>query len=306
MLKSNPMTNIIARLLGAYLNALSWIAPQLAGRHAFKLFCHPFRPPLKKHQHEFLNSAQRFHFTHEGTRLQGYKWGSGTRKVLFLHGWQSHTFRWKNYINRLLKQDTTVYAFDAPGHGCSAGRFLSVPVYSEAIEQFVAEHGAMDTVVAHSIGSFAIVHALYRVPLLPINHLVLMAPPGEASEFADHFRRRLKLTSHTLNLMLEYFQREFDHPITYYATKRFAASLAVPGMIIHDKDDVETPFAHALDIHAAWKRSVLIQTRGLGHNLRSAEVTGIVCDYAAAISRPVPATAGSSQDAGRISVILPH
>lgn len=300
------MMNIFVHLLGSYLNILARIAPRVAARHAFNLFCHPFRTRLKPHQRDFLNTAERFHFTHKDERLQGYKWGSGTRKVLLLHGWQSHTFRWKNYIHRLLTQDTTVYAFDAPGHGQSEGRFLSVPVYSDAISQFISEHGAMDTVVAHSIGSFAIVHALHRVPLLPIGQLVLMAPPGEASEFADHFRKRLKLTSRTLNLMLEYFQHEFEHPITYYATRRFANSLALPGLIIHDVDDDETPFAHAVEIHNVWKRSMLIKTRGLGHNLRSAEVTKIVCDYATGISGPTPDTASATQDTDRISVILPH
>src|SRR5690606_11960569 len=124
------------------------IAPRTAASHAFNLFCHPFRTRLKPHQHDFLRTAERFHFMHQGIRLQGYKWGNGSRKVLFLHGWQSHTFRWKNYINTLLEQDTTIYAFDAPGHGLSQGRFLSVPHYSEVVEQFVSEQGAMDTVVA--------------------------------------------------------------------------------------------------------------------------------------------------------------
>src|SRR5690606_3735511 len=134
--------------------------------------------------------------------------------------------------------------------------------------------------------SFAMVYSLYRVPRLPVGRLVLMAPPGEASEFADHFRRRLRLSSRAMRLMLEYFQEKLLQPAAYYSTKRFAASLPVPGIIVSDKDDYETPYAHALDIHKVWKKSTLVQTRGLGHNLRSAEVTRIVCDYVTAVSLP--------------------
>lgn len=298
------MKNLITRLLGTYLNTLSWIAPGIAARQAFNLFCHPFRTNLRPHHEDFLNTSEKFNFTHKGSSLQGYKWGNGSRKVLFLHGWQSHTFRWKNYINALLKEDVTIYALDAPGHGYSEGRFLSVPLYSDVIEQFISEQGAMDTIVAHSIGSFAAVYTLYRVPLLPVNRLVLTAPPGEASDFIDQFRNRLRLSQRTVDLALNYFQKVFEQPIGYFSTRRFAAALVVPGLIIHDKDDDETPFPHARKIHEVWKRSTLIQTRGLGHNLRSAEVTRIVCDYIADDSVDFH----ESADAGtrNISVIMPR
>lgn len=272
------MKNLIPRLLGIYLNALSWVAPRVAARQAFNLFCHPFRTRLRPHHHAFLNTSRKFHFMHRGIRLQGYTWGNGSRNVLFLHGWQSHTFRWKNYINTLLREDVTIYAFDAPGHGFSEGKLLSVPLYGEAIEKFISEHGAMDTIVAHSIGSFSAVYALYRVPLLPVNRLVLLAPPGEASDFVHHFRDRLQLSQRTVDLALDYFEKVFDCPVSYFSTKKFAASMVVPGVIVHDRDDDETPFHYARDLHSAWKKSALIQTRGLGHNLRSAEVKKIVSD----------------------------
>lgn len=300
------MKNLVPRLLGIYLNALAWIAPGMAARRAFNLFCHPFRTSLKPHHYDFLNTSEKFHFIHKGIRVQCYKWGNGKRKVLFLHGWQSHTFRWKNYIKAMDKDELTIYALDAPGHGCSGGKFLSVPLYSEVIERFVSEQGALDTIVAHSIGSFSAVYALHRVPLLPISRLILMAPPGEASDFVDVFRNRLRLSSRTVGLALDNFQKEFGYPVTYFSTKRFAATLVVPGVIIHDKDDDETPFRYAREIHEVWKKSMLIQTRGLGHNLRSADVIRIVRDYVSDESLPANETDDTSRGYRNVSVILPH
>jgi pimeloyl-ACP methyl ester carboxylesterase len=282
------------------------IAPRPAARRAFNLFCYPVRPKLKSHHADFLNSSEKFQVDLNGLRIQGYKWGNGSRKVLFLHGWQSHTFRWKNYINSLSRNDLTILAFDAPGHGFSGGNFLSVPLYSEAIEHFISQQGGVDTVVSHSIASFSILYTLYRLPLLPVNRIVAMAPPGEAQDFIDHFQQQLRLSPRAMSLAVDYFQKTFDQPVSFFSAKRFAAALAVPGLIIHDRDDDETPFEYARQLNDVWKKSALIQTTGLGHNLRSAEVTNIVCDY---ILRPAAYRVAETNGlaGGRtISVILPN
>jgi pimeloyl-ACP methyl ester carboxylesterase len=234
---------------------------------------------MKSHHRSFLESSENFDFTVEGVRLQVYRWGHGPRKVLFLHGWQSHSFRWKKYIESLSKDEFTVYAFDAPGHGFSDGRFLSVPLYSEAIKEFIARTGVMDTVIAHSMGGFAIVYALYKTPLLPVNRLVLMASPGEASDFIKVYRERLNLTDRTVNYTLDHFEKIFGQSIEYFSVPKFAASLIHPGIIIHDQKDDEAPYEYARQINKAWKNSHLITTNGLGHNLKSHDVMKTVLDF---------------------------
>jgi Alpha/beta hydrolase family len=273
------MKKIIAKLAGLYLNVLSVFAPRLAARKAFNLFCHPFRSKLKSYHTDFLNSSKKVEFEFKGLRIQGYRWGRGHRKVLFLHGWQSHTFRWKNFVNALSPEDVTIYAFDAPGHGFSSGKFLSVPLYSEVIERFVLDNGGFDTIVGHSIGSFSALYTFYRVPQLPVKHIVLLAPPGEAGDFMDHFRQELGLSSRTVDLTLAYFESVFNKDVRFFSAQRFVASLPVHGLIIHDEQDDETPFLYALKIHTAWKKSTLIKTSGLGHNLKSGEVIKTVSDY---------------------------
>ncbi|MEQ8423500.1 MAG: alpha/beta hydrolase, partial [Cyclobacteriaceae bacterium] len=57
---------------------------------------------------------------------------------------------------------------------------------------------------------------------------------------------------------------------------RFAATLSIPGLIIHDEADDEAPYHHALRIHKAWPQSKLITTKGFGHNLRVPEVVEMV------------------------------
>jgi pimeloyl-ACP methyl ester carboxylesterase len=274
------MEKIISAVVGGYLNTLTLLAPGKAGHQGVNIFCYPFRPPLKSYHREFLKASQKFDFNFQGLRLQAYRWGTGSRKILFLHGWQSHSFRWKNYIQSLSPEEFTIYAFDAPGHGFSEGRFLSVPFYSEAIQQFVLQTGEIDTAVAHSVGSFSLIYTLYRIPLMPVKSLVLMAPPGEALDFIDVFSQRLNLSERAIQVTLTHFERRFGKPVSYFSTSEFAKSLKVPGIIIHDEDDADTPHRYAQKINRAWSRSLLITTKGLGHNLKSPEVVKVVSDYA--------------------------
>lgn len=273
------MKKLIPKLMGVYLNILSVISPRLAGRLGVKIFCYPFRASLKPHHKMFLDSSEKFEFKFNDIMLQGYKWGNGNRKVLFLHGWQSHTFRWKNYIQSLSQDEFTVYAFDAPGHGFSQGNFLSVPFYSQAIEHFVGKVGPIDTVVSHSVGSFSLVYTLYQTPILPVSKVILMAPPGEASDFIDSLKQTLNLSERAVQCALEHFRERFGEPVTYFSTAKFASTLNIPGLIIHDEHDDETPFHYGREINNVWKRSVLVATKGLGHNLRSDVVVKTVYNF---------------------------
>lgn len=266
------MIKSFSLLVGTYLNTLSHVLPATAGKQGFKLFCYPFRSPVKDHHKQFFNTADKFSFDHDGTKIQGYRWGNGDKKILFLHGWQSHSFRWKNYIEFLSKDDYSIYAIDAPGHGLSKGNFLSVPYYSAVIQQLIGTLGDIHAMVTHSVGGFSALHAFTEQPNLPVNKLILTATPGEASDFIQFYKETASLSTKTLSLILKHFEKEFGRPISYFSTPQFAKSVSIPGYIIHDEEDAEAPYHYAGKIHQNWQRSVLITTKGLGHNLKSKDV----------------------------------
>jgi pimeloyl-ACP methyl ester carboxylesterase len=274
------MKKILPKLIGTYLNSVALLAPQTAGRHGFALFCYPRRPRLQAHQRHFLHTAvERFSLSHQGRRLQAYRWGSGPRKLVFLHGWQSHSFRWKKYIEALSPADYSIYALDAPGHGLSEGRALTVPLYSAAIQQFIRQLGEVDTVVSHSIGSFSILHALHHEPTLPVAKLVVMASPGTAHSFIQFYQQTLQLSDRAVGATLQQFEQTIGQPVTYFEAARFAAGLNLPGLIVHDEEDREAPYSAALQIQKVWPGARLLTTRGLAHNLRSPEVVQAVAAF---------------------------
>jgi alpha-beta hydrolase superfamily lysophospholipase len=154
----------ILNSIGFFLNILAWATPRVAARHGFALLCHPFRSKLSAKHNFFLDRAQATKISYGNEVIQLYRWGDGKTKILFIHGWQSHSYLWKRYVETLDHSAFTIYAFDAPGHGQSSGNFLTMPTYSQAIEGVLCTIGSVDHIVAHSIGSFALLHRLHESP----------------------------------------------------------------------------------------------------------------------------------------------
>lgn len=267
-------------MLGIYLNTVAVLAPSRAGKLGFALFCRPFRQRMTEKQHNYFNSAaEKFTINHEGYQVQAYRWGNGSKKVLFLHGWQSHTYRWKTYIEALSKIDYTIYALDAPGHGLSSGKFLTVPLYGSLISNFIKEHDHLHSVIGHSLGGFSLLYALSRDPALAVGRIILLAPPGEASDFISVFKETLGLSDRTLKLVVKAFAERYQVTPDFFSARKFAESVRAKGLIIHDEDDKEAPYRYSPPLHQAWKQSRLVTTKGYGHNLKSISVVREVVDF---------------------------
>lgn len=278
------MKSLAVKILGTYLDVMAHLAPAKAARQGFLLFCRPLRLPLNQKQLSFFNGSEKFRFNHEGFDIQGYKWGNGPKKVLFLHGWQSHTYRWKPYIESLSHDEYTIYSVDAPGHGLSSGNFLSVPLYSSLIENFIRSQGEIHTAVAHSVGGFSLLYALYRQRGLPVDRVILLAPPGEANDFIASFKQTLNVSDRTVSLVIKHFAQRYQVTPDFFSAHKFAQHIDVKGLIIHDEEDIDAPYRYALPLHHAWKGSKLITTKGYGHNLKSPAVIRQVVDF---IEEPV-------------------
>jgi hypothetical protein len=60
--------------------------------------------------------------------------------------------------------------------------------------------------------------------------------------------------------------------VEYFSARKFASTINVPGLVIHDEHDEETSVQHSINICNNWKKSRLQITKGLGHNLKSKEL----------------------------------
>lgn len=176
-----------------------------------------------------------------------------------------------------------------PGHGLSEGNFLNIPYYAALIGEFIKKHGPFDSIVGHSMGAFSAVYALHGNPDLHSGKLVALASPGEAKEFFDHYKKVLSLSARAEKAIINHFMKKISHGPEYFSLPKLASALAIPGLIIHDKEDREAPFRHALAANKTWKNSTLVATSGLGHNLKSDELIEEVLQFVGQVTnQPEP------------------
>ncbi len=265
------MKRFVIFLLGSYLNFINIFSKHIGGRQAFLLFCYPVPLKLKPKQKQFLDTADSFKVNFEGKQIAGYRWGEGPKHILFLHGWQSQSYRWKKYIEAFDQQKYTLFAIDAPGHGNSEGTLFNIPMYARLIGQILTIH-KIDCIVAHSLGAFSSLCLFYNNLKLSPNKVVILGTPGEANDLVDYFMKELRLTQRVRRNFLRYFWDYAGHGPEFYSAKEFAKKQTASALIIHDKDDLEAPYHYAETINQVWLKSKLITTENLGHKLRSFEV----------------------------------
>jgi esterase/lipase len=273
------MKKQIQKSIGAYFNTMSLIYPKIVARKGFELFCKPMSSPVKKHQKAFLDTGMSTVLEYENQKIQTYKWGSGTKKILLVHGWASHSFRWKAYINYLTANDFTVYAFDAPAHGLSEGKRLHIFSYSNVIDGFMKQTTGIEYIISHSIAGFFTLYWLFQHPDNPIKKVVIMGAPGEAKDFFNFYQKVLGLTDRTLSIIKNEFISSLHHKLEYFSAQKFAQQVATQSLIIHDKEDQDTDYKNSVRLHENWKNSKLILTKGLGHGLKSKKLQKEVFDF---------------------------
>jgi len=270
--------NIVKSLISIYFNLLVRIFPSLAGKQGFYFFCIPFKAKLKPKQLEFLDTAEKHSLLVDDKKIQTYVWGSGPKVLLFIHGWQSNSYRWRNYIERLDHSKHKLIAFDAPGHGSSEGLYSNVPLFEKAINAVISRYGSPNSIIAHSIGSFSSFYYLHKTKT-DIEKIVSLAPPFSAEQFVSVYQSELKLSARVIQVLRAYFNSYTGHPVEYYSLKNFAPSVKTKALLIHDHKDESTSYQNSEKLHSLLSTSELYLTEGLGHRLRGDAVVERVVEF---------------------------
>jgi len=107
---------IIAKSLGLYLNALSYINLEEAKNKAYQLFSQPRKGKIKKKNYQkTLQNVTYETFQYQNERFQTYIWKGNEEIILLVHGWESNAARWKKLLSHLKPLGRTIIAIDGPG-----------------------------------------------------------------------------------------------------------------------------------------------------------------------------------------------
>jgi pimeloyl-ACP methyl ester carboxylesterase len=196
------------------------------------------------------------------------RWGTGPLIVL-LHGWGGRRSDFSAFVGKLVSAGYCVVAIDAPGHGESergaAGRRRSTILeFVDALTAVATTEGPVHAVVAHSIGCMAAAVAVREG--LPVDRLVFVAPMADIRPYTREFASRAGFGDRIRVRMEALIERRVDKPLSFFdipSMRNYAGTQEV--LLVHDKDDRETPWTDSKAIEQSWPGARLVTTTGLGH-----------------------------------------
>ncbi len=257
---------------------LGMLAPPVAGKLAFNLFCTPYPKFKKRKAPAIFHQAKGIQVkvigngidTIGSSTLNGFEWKptkSNGKTVLITHGYASFGYKFEQYISPLLKMGCRVLCFDAPGHGLSQGKYINIPIYQQAIQQIIKEHGPIDYFIGHSLG--AITLAMVAETLSnPLEHkFVLIAPATKTTSTFERFFNMMHFKDSVRAAFLEELQKHTHHPVSYFEADRALQNYTGPVLWVHDQEDLVCPYKDLIDFQNKAPENIkFLITKGLGHN----------------------------------------
>jgi len=245
---------------------LGRVAPGLAARQAISLFT-TTRAKDAGDEDLLPLGARRFDVSGAPGIRGGYLWGAeAAPTALLVHGWGSDSRVMQGLIAPLRARGYRVAAFDAPGHGVSAGNHTTLPEFTAATEAVLDALGDVRVVVAHSLGSIVAAAAVTRRLGLPIEFLVLIAPARTLGGILDRWAAaELGLRKQIVERMHRELSRYDGLPLSYWDIVGLGGKLACPIMVIYDPEDVVVPPRDAESIAASLSGTRLELVPGHGH-----------------------------------------
>lgn len=265
------LNKYIPLVFGTYFNSLALVNKERASAKAFRLFCTPRKGKVLPPQRSFLENAKDDILEVADIAVQTYCWQGDGPTVLLMHGWESNTFRWRNFIPKLQEEGYNIIAFDAPAHGNTSGTMFNVPLYAQCAQKVIATYEPT-YIVAHSIGGMTMLYNQYRYPNAKVQKLVSLGAPSELSDFMRQYKHTLGLNGRLMDGLEDYFVENFNFGFADFSSPKFAREISKKGLLIHDELDAIAPIWSSEQVHAQWKDSVFIRTRGLGHSLHQDKV----------------------------------
>ena len=273
-----PMVTLMRRTV-ALIDKLS---PAIAARLTFELISSPPRHRPKQAEKELIALADCWRIPFQGGWLQCYRWGSGPL-CLYVHSWGGRGTQAEQLIRRLVADGLSVVSFDHPAHGQSSGSRAEMVRMSAAIAAVVHDVGPVHTLIGHSLGVAATAIAI-RDYELNVGRLISISSLVHCMWFTEVIGDYLGISRSTLAKARSLVDRCYAHPVAWeeLSVIDMLRHLTMPILLIHDRDDNEIPFDHALQIKATLPDAELLATGGLGHRrvLKDADVIARIIKFA--------------------------
>jgi pimeloyl-ACP methyl ester carboxylesterase len=250
----------------AKLNFFSRLSKRKAAEKALELFTTPMFSKVKNTPAVF-EKAEKLHLLVNGFKLVGYRWNHPQpKRVMILHGFSSTVKKFDHFVMPLIKKGYEVLAFDAPAHGESSGRQVSVLDYTEMIKAVYEKFGPIHSFIAHSFGGLALSFFMEQQSYQENKKLVFIAPATETTTALSDFCSLLELDKEVEQEIWKLITEKSGLIPESFSIRRAAHHIKAEVLWIHDEDDAVTPWSDAVPIqNDAHPNFRFLLTKGLGH-----------------------------------------
>jgi hypothetical protein len=100
-----------------------------------------------------------------------------------------------------------------------------------------------------------------------VKKIITLGSPSDFKIILDNYIKLLSLNSRIISGIEMQYRKIFRSSLSFFTASYFASKLDCNGLIIHDSYDATVAISEAKKINSAWKDSVFIETKGLGHSL---------------------------------------
>ncbi|MGQ3115971.1 MAG: alpha/beta hydrolase [Hydrogenophaga sp.] len=275
--QANPGTRWLRWALG--LSEKLW--PALAVRGAYRVFGTPLPPKWLHRRQPALAAWRATPWPFEQASITLYEPpGAPGPVVLLLHGWGGHAAQMLPLAQALMNQGLRPVLVDLPAHGRSQGSTSNLPQFARAIEYLSArlqqQGHEVRAVAAHSLAANALAYAAARG--LPVARLALLAPPASPHAYTRLFAKVFGLSEDTRERLQQRVEAREGILMRQFEPAAVGPRVAVPTLIVHDREDRINRFADAEAYRDAIAGARLMATDGLGHTrlLRDEQVVNAV------------------------------
>jgi pimeloyl-ACP methyl ester carboxylesterase len=294
------MANAALSVIRPVVRLGSGIAPKLAGRIAFDLFCRPgLAGGLDAKQKQAAAAAEKRlaaaeHVTVttglgfvETWRFAAPAETAAGKTVLMVHGWTGRAAFMLGFVPALLKQGLDVVALDLPGHGASSGKRLNLPIAMDALAHVRRAHGPFHGILGHSFGgAIAVTAAAGAVPAfrpLDVKRITIVSSPDRMSTYFHSFGGAIGLGRRAQTAMNDRVRHVASATLDRFDGQLLLRELGRPTLVVHDREDREIPLADAESMAQAGPHVTLMTTEGLGHRriLQSPSVAKAAAEHLA-------------------------
>lgn len=252
-------------LLKAVFSMLSRISPTAAAQLGLRLFLTPQRHKTPNWEFDLRSQARVGHLMVNDKDISTYSWGEGPT-VLLSHSWGGRGTQLGAFVKPFIDAGYRVVAFDGPAHGHSSGKQTDMIEFAQVIKAVADNNIPVHAVIGHSFGAANTLLAIRDFGLAP-NKVVLIGCFAHGIWVIDTFGKLLRIPNRIVIQMRHLLELRHGNRLDWNSLSlvEMARNAVVPILLVHDTDDKEVPYPHALAIQAGAPNVRLKTTAGNGH-----------------------------------------